>query len=143
VNNDGYFPLTSIVLTAFPVPNFMMCTDFLFNCHQSRQYCIFSAHFVGTFQGPSGYSLDHLIIIEILKIESHKSGKSVVFYWIPDDIDLLGIEAASGAVKEATLHRTLTTDRALRSYIHSFPYRTVLSSWQGEWANTQGNNSAW
>jgi hypothetical protein len=110
-------------------------------CYHSQQYYLVCTDSLGTFQSPSGYSPDHLIFIENLieVAHLHKSGKSVVFWWVPGHTGLLGNEAANAAAKVATLHGTLASDRALGSYVCTFLYRAVLSAWQGEWANTQGN----
>jgi hypothetical protein len=52
---------------------------------------------------------------------------------------LLGNEAADMAAKAAALHGTLVSDRALGSDVRTFLHCAVLSSWQDEWDNSQGN----
>jgi hypothetical protein len=48
-------------------------------------------------------------------------------------------ETTSAAAKSATLHGALAFDRTLGSDISAFLHRGILSLWQDEWANTQGN----
>jgi hypothetical protein len=44
-------------------------------------------------------------------------------------------EAADAASK----HGTLVSDRTLGSDVHTFLHRAILSLWQDEWDNAQGN----
>jgi hypothetical protein len=78
---------------------------------------------------------------EILYQLSHlqKAGKYVVFCWVRGHTGLPGNEAAGAAAKAASLLGNVTSDRAFGSDFHAFLYCAVLSSWQDEWTNTQGN----
>jgi hypothetical protein len=78
------------------------------------------------------------ILIQLSHLQ--KAGKSVTFCWVPCHTGLPGNEAADAADNVAVLHGKLVADRALGTDFRIFLYRAVLSSWQDELANTQGNN---
>jgi hypothetical protein len=109
-------------------------------CQSQQCHFIFTVS-LSALQGLNCYSPDHPIIIEILiQLSSlHKSGKSIVFCWVPDHTGLPGNKAADAAAEVATLHRTLVSDRTLGSDVHTFLHCTILSSWQDECNNAQGN----
>jgi hypothetical protein len=81
------------------------------------------------------------MVIEILTEVSHlhKSGKSVVFCWVRGHTGLPGNEVADAAAKTATLHGFIIFDTALGSDVHTFLHRALLSSWQDEWSDIQGD----
>jgi hypothetical protein len=54
-------------------------------------------------------------------------------HWLP------GNEAADAAAKATTLHGTLVSDRTPGNDVCTFLHRAILSSWQDEWDNAQGN----
>jgi hypothetical protein len=51
----------------------------------------------------------------------------------------MGNEASNATAKTSALHGPLASDIALGSFVCTFLYHTVLSSWQDGWTSTQGN----
>jgi hypothetical protein len=136
-----YFPTATIVLTAFSLPNSMLCTELFCSSVVNLDNIISSApDSLSGLQSLCGYSPDHPIVIELL-IQFHlrMAGKSVAFCWIPGHSGLPGNEAADATAKSAAFHGPLAYDRALGSDVSAFLHRAVISSWQDEWTNSRGN----
>lgn len=87
--------------------------------HQPRQCRLICTDSLSSLQIFSSYSLDHPIVNKILIQLSHfqKAGKSVVFCWVPHHTGLPGNRATDAAAKVAASHETITSDRALGSYV--------------------------
>jgi hypothetical protein len=84
---------------------------------------------------------DNPLVVQSLCITSEllQHGHTIVFCWIPGHTGIPGNEAADAAAKSAALHGSLASDRALGSDVSAFLHRAVISSWQDDWTNTQGN----
>jgi hypothetical protein len=57
----------------------------------------------------------------------HRTGKSVVFCWVPGHTNLPGNEDADAATKVVALYGPLTSDQALGSDVLAFLSHAVLS----------------
>jgi ribonuclease HI len=105
-----HFLIVCLVFAAFSLPHSMPLSELF--CSSGVKVCSDS---LSALHSVNGYSPDNPIVIEILTQVSHlhKSGKSVVFYWVPGHTGLPGNEATDAAAKEATMHKTLISDRAV------------------------------
>jgi ribonuclease HI len=112
----------------FTVELYAMYQVLVFIWCQSQQ-CHLCTDLLSVLQSLTGYTPNHVIIIEIVIQVSHlhKAGKSVVFCWIPDHTGLSGNKTTDAPAKAATLNRPLElsgSQQCFRTFLHC----TVLSS---------------
>jgi ribonuclease HI len=122
----------------FTAELYAMYQILLFAQNQSQQCNFVCMDSLSALQSLNGYAPDNPIIIEILiqVCHLHKSGKSVVFCWVPGHTGLPGNETASMAFKAATLDRSFTSDRALGCDVCAFQCPILM---QDKWTNIHGN----
>jgi hypothetical protein len=72
----------------------------------------------------------HPVVLEILHqaFHLHKAENRVVFCEVPGYVSLSGKVAVEADTKEASLHESLTSDRALHIDVRAFLHRSTLLS---------------